>query len=282
MLNNRAMRTKYHFLPVLILLTITFCIKACSDDSTSAGPDSDPPNLPTNIAPVVIDTQYFHSNNAPNDEDHSNYKSVELMATFGNTIFQADATVSLVNSFLSIAPMLSVEPEYDNGSWIWSFNVTGFFKNSGFFENEVSETIIQIIATPTSGGVEWVVQYTGNFLDRRVENFRFITGFTSADGSNGEWRFFDPDSGNSPAAVYSWNIESDTTKTASINIDTYADFSNILITYERNGAENWLSLEPENGQFSRAYWNTETHSGWYEDFQTNRVCYTNFVNSGCS
>ncbi len=275
------MTTQHTFLSVLILL-IVFTMQACSDDSTSAGPDGDPPSLPTNIAPVVIDTQYFNTNSVPNDMEHSNYKSVEGMAIFGNTLFQADATVGLVNSFLSLAPMLNIQPEFDNGSWTWNFNVTGFFKDAGFFENEVVETIIQIIATPTSGGVEWVVQYTGNFLDTRVENFRFITGFTSTDGSNGEWRFFDPDGGNTPAAVYSWNIESDTIKTASIDINSYADFSNMVITYERDGAENWLSVEPANGQYSRVYWNAETHSGWYEDFQTERVCYTNFVNSGCS
>ncbi|MCC5939985.1 MAG: hypothetical protein JJU37_00435 [Balneolaceae bacterium] len=277
------MKNRYTFWFILPLLFFAFLsIKACSDDSTSADP-GEPPSLPATMAPVMIDMQYFQDQSVSDSEEHSGYKSVESMVTLGSAMFNAEGTMNLVNSFLSLAPMLNVNPEWIDGSWVWEFNVTGFFKETDDVNQTTpNQTIISIIATPSGSGFEWQVVYTGMFGETGLDNFSLITGFTSAGYSTGEWRFFSPDSNSEPIAVYSWEVISPTEKTALLTIRSFGEFNDIVISYNMNGADNYLNFEPSNGNYQRAYWNTETNSGWYEDFQTSRICYTNFVNSECS
>ena len=270
------------FVIPLILIALMLPLTACSDDSTSSELD-DPPSLPSTMAPVLINTQYFQDQSIPDDEEHSAYKRVEAMVTLGSATFNAEGTMGMVNSFLSLAPMLNVTPEQIDGSWVWEFNVSGFLKEFEHLNQTSSnQTIVTIIATPSGNGYEWQVLYTGLLGTIGVEDFALIRGFTTADYSSGEWRFYDPEGDNSPMATYNWEIVNEAEKNVLLTINQFGEFSEINISYSVQMAEHFLNFESADGTYTRAYWNTDTNSGWFEDFQTSRICYTNFVNSDCS
>ena len=274
--------TSINYLFPIAAALLLIILTACSNDSTS--PElTEPPALPTDLTPVVIETQYFAVQDISDEDQYSNFKKVQQTALFGSTILQSEGAISLLNSFLALAPLLNVKPELIDNSWVWTFNLSGFLKEADvIYQTSANPPSVTITATPSGNNIEWEVKFTGLLGEVNVQDFVFITGTTANDFSSGEWRFFDPEGITAATAVYNWQIENETTKNAQFVITSFGDFSDISIDYKRSGPEFSLNFEPSTGNYARIFWNIETHSGWYEDYQTSRMCYTNFVNSECS
>jgi len=276
---NEMNRYNYKSYPFLFLCCFLIFQTGCSDSSTSSEPD-DPPGLPTQLTPALIDLTYFTNQNVPNDENHTIYKTVEAVAISGSGLMQAGGLLGSADAFLLFMRATNQRPEFSNGSWVWSVTVpSGFMKDSGLeFNNELGEVTIKISATPVSGGVQWEIRYTGLIGDEYLDDFRLIRGFTSEDEMKGEWNFFLPESGNNPIMVYTWEKSSLTEFTMTLTASYGSDV--VAIEYEKNGTENWMTFS-DGTEVSTVYWNESNHSGWIEQ-HGQRMCYENFQNTACS
>jgi hypothetical protein len=272
-------RYNYKTYPLLFLCCLVIVLSGCSDSSTSSEPD-EPPGLPSQLTPALIDLSYFTSQNVPNDENHITYKTVEAVAIAGSGIIQAGGLLGSADAFLLFMKSTNQEPEFNNGTWVWSVTVPfGFTKQTGLeFNNEPGNVTIKISATPVSGGVQWDIRYTGLIGEDQLDDFRLISGFTSDDEMKGEWNFFLPEGGNTPFMVYTWEKTSLTEFTMTL---TASDGDGVVtIEYEKNGVENWMTFN-EGTDSTILYWNESNHSGWIEQ-QGQRTCYENFQNTACS
>jgi hypothetical protein len=308
------MRKKIPYIFAIFFLTIAM-ITGCSDDDSATGPDEldDPPSLPTQVNPVTIDLSYFAEQEVPDEEEYSNYHMLRLMVeNYGSLLNTGGGTMTQVSAFLELAQLFDVEPEYSNGTWVWTFDIpadliddfsregsavkqfssepefdlTGMkgFENRSLnaFSSASEENVrIQIHATPNANGIEWEVYFTGLLFEQEVNDFPFITGLVSADEATGEWNFFHPETGSSvPVLTYTWSIGSNTTYESNITILT-PDGESYNMIYQRDDDENTLTVTT-NGITDTLFWNTSTHSGYYSSgADGSQYCYQNFENTEC-
>ncbi len=269
------------FTGLLLLFMVT--VVSCSDDSTSADMD-EPPSLPSELMPATFDFSYFETQNVPVTQEHSVYKQVESLAYTGGTVVQAGGMVSVATSFIEMAPMLGVQPEQQNGSWVWDFSdlpfqfstTKGLVADDLPLSNQQSISL-KIVATPVSNGIEWEIYFTGTLdQDTQVEEFRIMSGFTG-DDNTGEWLFYLPETGNNPVYRYSYDFVNENEYVATYEVMFDGDV--YFIEFQRNAPENWVTIN-SGGQIVVAYWNENTNSGWVEEGGV-RHCYSNFENSSC-
>ncbi len=266
--------------PLILLCCIILVVTGCSDSGTSAEQD-DPPSLPSQLTPAMIDLSYFAGQNVPNDENHMVYKTVEAIAVAGGGLMQVGGLLNTADAFLLFMKSTNQRPEFSNGSWVWSVTVPfGFMKDAGYMQNVTQgEITVSISAKPVTGGIEWEIRYTGLIGDDFLDDFGLIRGFTSDDEMSGEWNFYLPDGGNNPIMVYTWEKTSLTDFTMTM-IAAYGGDTVTTVEYEKSGSENWMTFI-EGSDITKVYWNESTHSGWIEQ-QGQRVCYENFQNAACS
>lgn len=274
------------FSAVILLISMGFMV-SCSDDSTSPDLD-DPPSLPSELMPADVDLSYFQNQNIPDTEDHTAFKQVESIAYMGGSIVQGAGMVGIATAFIEMAPLFNVEPEREGDKWVWNFDdiPLGGFKavnigngsTEGIPYSNQESISLKITASPTSGGIEWEIFFTGNLGEAgSVTDFRLMSGFTADDGSNGEWLFYLPQSGNTPVYKYEYTFTDNNTYTASYEVSF--DGESFRIDFERNAPENWISIQG-GGYNVTAYWNENNHSGWIEE-NGQRVCYFDYENSTC-
>jgi hypothetical protein len=271
--------------PFIAALFLALLVTACSDDSTSPELD-DPPDLPTAINPVTVDLDYFYEQEIPNEEQHSNYHTVEIMAEiFGSTLNTGGGTMAVVSVFLESAQFFNVEPEQTNNTWVWTFEIPeGMIDDlnqtaAKTFSAASNNVIIQVHGTPSANGIEWEVYFTGLLSDEQVSDFRLISGFVSSDEMNGEWNFYDPEfGGTAPIMTYSWDIESDGLYESSLVI--VHPEGQAVINYQRSESENTL-IFTDGSETETIFWNTSTHSGFYLNSDGEQQCYQDFVNTDC-
>ena len=274
------------FSAVILLLSMVTMV-SCSDDSTSPDLD-DPPSLPSELMPADVDLSYFQSQDVPDTENHTTFKQVESIAYMGGTVVQGAGMVGIATTFIEMAPFFNVNPEKEGDKWVWNFNniPLGGFKSvePEFgstervpFSNQESISL-KITATPHSGGIEWEIFFTGNLGEEgSVTDFRLMSGFTDDDGTQGEWLFYLPQSGNTPVYKYEYNLTGENEYKASYEVNFEGEV--FRIDFERNAPENWISIIG-GGENVTAYWNESTHTGWVEE-NNQRVCYVNYENSAC-
>lgn len=272
------MKNKYSILVTAFLaLWLVIGVTACSDDnSTGAEEEECNTSLPSEFAPVTVDQSYFNQQTEPDpqDEQYSNYFQVQQVATTGNAFFAGGAgPFSLASALLVYAQFAGISPDFQDGSCVWQISPPPS-------QVDGQDITVTVFATPTNDGVNWEIIYNGEFGDgENLDNFRILTGFTSTDGQNGEWNYYDPAAPNNAALTYTWDIESD--DNFELNVTAIAsEFGIATINYTKNGVENNMTFD-DGDMTTDVYWNEETHSGWIEDSEGRR-CYTEYVNSACS
>lgn len=272
------MTQKYNFLVTAFLaLWLVIGVTACSDDN-STGSEQEECNisLPSEFAPATIDQSYFteQSEPDPQDEQYSNYFQVQQVATTGSAFFSGGAgPFSLASSLLVYAQFAGISPDFQDGSCVWEITPPPS-------QVDGQELTVTVYATSTNNGVNWEIFYDGELSDgETVEDFKILDGFTTTDGDEGEWNYFDPAAPNTAALTYTWEIDSETA--FELNVSAVAsEFGVSTISYTKNGVENNMSFN-DGESTTEVYWNEETDDGWIEDSEGRR-CYTDFVNSACS
>lgn len=273
------MKTKYR---VLVLAFLSFWLilglNACGDDNSTGTEDEicNSISLPSQLAPAQIATDYFESQNVPQEEEHSTYHQVEAVAIAGSNSLTFGGSAALITSFLAVAPGLNIQPEAQDGNCVWDINFAEDFPQFGI------DASVFVTASPVSDGVNWEVVLDGELSEgETVQDFLFLEGFTSNDESTGEWNGYDPENPDSPAYIYTWDIESE--NDYELNLDAFEQEVTIAsINYVRSGVENDMSYMAEGQTSAEIYWNEETDSGWIDPEEGERMCYTDFVNSACS
>jgi len=183
---------KYSVLvPVFFALLLVVGVTACSDDNSTSGVDSGDDctalALPSELAPATIAIEYFNQQNVPNDEEHSVFQQVKMVALSGNGLLAFGGNAALITNFLQLAPGLNIQPEANNGNCVWEIDFSEDFPQFGI------NAVVTVNASTTSNGVNWEVRLDGDLGDgEEVNDFLFLEGFTSSDETTGEWNFFDP------------------------------------------------------------------------------------------
>lgn len=267
------MKRKIHGLIILLFTGVALTFTSCSDDS-GTGTDSLNCNtftLPSQLAPVTVSNEYFNNQNVPNDEEHLNYQQVKQVALSGGALLSGGGAFGVATTFISAAQLLGVQPSAGDGNCVWEFDASQF-------DPEASETIVTVTASRSGDRTLWEVNISGDIGNETVNNFTFVSGFTSDDGNSGEWVGYDPDNPGTEAYVYTWDRESDDVYQLSLDIEEGDDAS---VTYEREGAEsNTMSFFNGEENFS-IFWNENNDSGWIEEGSTDRRCYDDFINAPC-
>lgn len=258
----------------LILVSgMVFSFTSCGDD-TGTGSDSLNCNsltLPSQLTPVIVDNSYFNSQSVPNEEQYINYQDVKAIAQTGRALVSSGGVLGIATTFIATAQLLGIQPESGDGNCVWEFDASQF-------DPDASETIIQVVASSSGDRTLWEVNISGDIGDEIVDNFTFVTGFTSDDGNSGQWTGYDPENPNIEAYVYTWNRDSEEVYQLTLEI---LDGENSSVTYERDGINsNTMTFFTSNETFL-IFWNEENDSGWIEGEGTDRRCYSNFINSPC-
>lgn len=272
------MKNKYSIiLTAFLALWLVVGVTACSDDnSTGSEQEECNTSLPSEFAPATVDQSYFNEQSEPDpqDEQYSNYFQVQQVATTGGAFFSGGAgPFSLASALLVYAQFSGISPEFQDGSCVWTISPPPS-------QVDGQELTVTVFATPTNNGVNWEIIYDGELSDEDVvEDFKILDGFTTNDGDEGEWNYYDPSAPNTPALTYTWEIETETD--FELNVTAVAsEFGVSNISYSKAGVENTMSFNTGDSP-TEVYWNEETDSGWIED-SNGRRCYTELVNSACS
>lgn len=228
-------------------------ITSCSDDS-GTGSDSlncNTISLPTQLTPVQVNNEYFNNQNVPTTDEYVNYQRVKQAAVSGNALLSVGGGLGVATTFITAVQFLGIQPSAGDGTCIWEFDASQF-------DPEATETIVTVIASKSGDRTLWEVNISGDIGDETVDNFTYVTGFTSDSGNNGEWIAYDPNNSGVEAFVYTWNIESD--EVYQLRLD-FEDVGEGFVTYERDGVEsNTMSILTDN-EGASVFWNESNDSG---------------------
>lgn len=263
------MKNKYYVLAVVFLtISLVLGVSACSDDN-STGPEEEincsSMSLPSQLVQAQVTTDYFQSNDYPNESPYLTYNTVKTYAIGGSA--SISGSFEAATSYLTLAQGFGLQPEANDGSCNWTFDA------SAFVEGDLS---IQVNSTPVSDGVEWVVTIDGNFDDQEVSDYKYIEGFISTDGKTGYWSGYSPEDPNTAQFTYTWEIESEESYEATLESQSGTD-----IEYTRDGSASNNMIYYEGSSETELFWNEDDDSGWIEASGETRACYENFEDSAC-
>ena len=260
---------------LITLVSLMLGLVSCSDDSTSGGDEFSCSNftLPQQVAPVQVDLTYFQTNQVQPGPDNTVYQQVSQTAQIGGSLLNSGGgSFALATALLAFAQFSGIQPEASNGSCIWEIAPPA--GQTGGLDLSVT-----VIATQTGDGFSWEIIYDGEVDEETtVEDFTIITGTTSNDFNNGEWRFFDFENPGQTALTYSWDVEDEDNFEANLDVNDGGS-SDGSVDYRKEAPENFMTLVTSEGAVDIS-WNTSTDSGYAEQGGM-RMCYENFVNAPC-
>lgn len=245
----------------------------CSDDNGVSTPEECTTSLPNQLLPASIQTDYFSSQNIPEEDQYSTYKEVEAVALGRKDTFGTSGPFGLGISFLNVMRISGIQPDMDGNSCVWEAPVPSAFVPQG-------DITVTVRATPASDRVNWEVIIDGTFGGESLDNFAAIKGFTSNDEMNGEWELYDlenPGSSANPVAEYAWDIRSENDYDLTLDSEYTSSFSSI--SYTRKDAENDLITHTGDTTL-QVFWDEENDLGWIED-ENGKRCYEDFINADC-
>jgi len=220
--------------------------------------------------PVQVNSEYFNNQNVPADDEYSNYQQVKSTALLGGATLTDGNVFDIATTFISAARLSGARPEAVNDNCIWEFD-------TGRFDSEATETKVTVVASQSGDRTFWEVVISGDIGDQNVSNFTFLNGYTSNNGSSGEWRGFDPDNSNSEASLYTWNQDNDGVYQLLFEIDAGDD---TIVAYERGIESNRMSYFNGQNEFS-IFWNEGDDTGWIDEDKDTKKCYADFLNAPC-
>lgn len=256
------------FLTVLLCTLLIFITISCSDDSPT-GLDEEPPQVPEAI-PVEVDNSIFQNNNPSGVEFQAFNDAGSLAQAASSNLF---GSTSLGQGLLSLAR--SEQATLVDGQWVWEFS----FSTGG-------ETLtIKTTAEEVAEGVEWATFISGLFgSDETLNEFPYLSGFVSNDGSSGNWQYQIPGQQENGSVNYGWEIESETQFNFSTIIQATNEDRELRIDFERDGVNNFLELSGfSSAQNVTVFWDASTGIGYIDRPGEERRCWDEtFRETACS
>lgn len=264
----------------LLAISMVLFFVSCSDDSTSSiddidDADIDPEELMESpvvpeASPAEIDLSYFQNNSVEFQEQYVAFLEASGYAQAAGGALMGG--LSFGDVFFGLAE--SSEADFSNGEWEWTYTF-----------DEQGETItLRLSAAEVTDGIEWAMYMSGNFgeFNQSVDEFLFISGFTSSDRSSGNWNYYYPASGDTPVMSYEWDATSETEYSFTSTINDPDDGTQMLIEYVRSGDENTLNYSGDDLAAIEVYWNTDTMTGYIEEDGDRRCWDDTFAETACS
>ncbi len=251
----------------LCLLFILFAT-ACSDDSTSALDDGDPPQVPDSV-PMEIDKTMFEEADTPFEEEYEGFLMANSLVDAASSMLVGFANSG--NIYLDVIE--NVEPEFNDGIWTWEFT-----NRQGNDEFTITTTAERL----NGDVVERKIYLSGSIADfgGEFDQYMFARGVIKEDGSSGEWSYYAPESSQDWIYKYEWEFESETN--FQINSIYSYDENEFYVNYTKQNADNNLEYVGFDGDREiLIYWNSDTKVGYVDDGEERRCWGDDFREVPC-
>lgn len=263
----------YSVVLVLVLglfATLSWGCFGAEEEEAEAGPPLPP------VSSMTMDISAFQSGKADGKADTTGPKANFNNAAVRVWWLNASIVTALTVPAATLAAALTVEPVFEDGKWIYDFNVTSGGHTyqallEGWFDGGLKEGIdLNISMTVTCTACKTPLQ-----------DFVFYTGKFDTDGTNGYWQFFNPEitAEDKTFVKVDYEILDDTHRTLTFtNNRTDGDAkAGDIITYSIDGDTAHVSVHvEEEGLEYDAEWSISTTAGWLEipDYNDgNRACW---------
>ncbi|HKL14800.1 MAG TPA: hypothetical protein VJ915_04155 [Balneolaceae bacterium] len=252
----------------LLFAMFLFTAVSCGDDSTTGTDQPEPPAVPEAV-PAEINSSIFDNNN-PTGENFDLFNQAAIYAE--TAAAQINGGTILGQTYLEFTR--SSESEFEDGTWTWNFTSS----QSGF------DVSVRTTAEQLQNGFQWDIFVSGTFNGETVNEFSFLSGFISDDGSTGSWQYFSPGDSDQPILEYQWEVIDDSQTSFSTIFSGFSSDDQQRIDYVQNGADNTL----EYTGFSSVpdlviYWNSESGAGYIDREGEDRQCWDeSFAEVACS
>lgn len=256
---------KSNILKLVCLTVIALGVVSCSDNSV--GPDaaeSEPPELPS-LQQYQPQTEYFSANTQQKStQAGTGYKlAAQLMRYTVDPLF---ASTQVYLPFFSQAKQ--AEPSLNDGVWEWTYSYSQY---------EQSAEIRLTAETEGTDKFAWnLFISSSNTGGQNFEDYRFMDGSTSTDGSDGNWSIYPYEPGGNASAIVSfdWDREDDEHYTASYNIESPESSATFTIMYSVAEAEHTLELSSSDGEYDAVvFWDSEGGTGYINPGYGDKTCW---------
>lgn len=245
---------------LLVMIFGMGILQSCSDDPASSV--DQPPVIP-DITAYTPDLDYF------------NQQKQKAVAgeNFNNAAFQAQTLGFLIQGFSALPnAILELGRQEDaannDGVWEWEYDLS----------QQGQSFSIRVTAEETSEGITWNTYLTasGGNGAPDLDNFRYMSGTISADGTNGTWSIYAFE--GEDVVTFDWTAESETSST--LTLDFSSEGETATLVYTRDGDDNVITLT-SGSEVTTIVWNPVTNIG-YIDINGERLCWdANLNNTTC-
>ncbi len=239
----------------------------CGDNSTGTEDVGEPPEIPE-ITAAQPDFSYFSQS-----KEKSKLLDEHAFSNAQNTALTAQGLFAFGQFFTFFGMAENEEPEFEDGQWVWTYSITS--------DGESLDFTLTANVNESAGEVNWAyfITYTGGDVD--YQDYKFMEGTTSLDGSSGDWQINDFDEGTTDAVLsYEWDTGDDGDLTATFNFHDEDSISSIV--YVQDGTAHTLTMNSTT-EFE-VYWDTsEDHGYWWDKDSNEKLCWTSDKSTiGCS
>jgi hypothetical protein len=240
-------------LKVIVLLCALF-FWGCGDNGTGVEvEEGEPPEIPE-LQAAQPDFSYFQGS------QKAGRTQIQSQHSFGTAQSMALGTQYLFTvgqmgmAFFEMAKNHTAE--FEDGRWEWSYSASQ--------EGETIEVRLTAEVNESSNEATWTMYISASGGEQELDNFKFMEGTVSLDGTSGEWKVYDYIEGSEsqPVLTYDWSIDDEDNLMATFNFEgAGADFSSLA--YAQEGATHTLMLDEGSGRGFEIYWDTENDHGYF-------------------
>lgn len=205
------------------ILTILVFSACCLFTSCKKGKEGDPPQLP-GLSSMTIDFSYFNtSKSATKGTTYYFTKAAEIAATWTNLISQSLTTpIAAINSLAG--QNASSGSFVEGNTWKWTFSA--------------ANSTIEAVGVVGASSVAWTVT---------IDDFAWVTGTSSTDGTSGTWNIQESASNATKILQIDWSTNGTIKYTSGNNNITFAPSATDATAYSSslNGSHgtNTFSIE---------------------------------------
>lgn len=255
----------------VISLLLMMGAVSCGDNSTGTDP-GEPPEIPE-ITAAQPDFSYFTQAKEKNEllEEHA-FDNAQNVAWTAEGLF----AFGQFYTFFGMAD--GEEPDFEDGNWVWTYSISS--------DGETVEFKLTADINESANEVNWAyyITYTGGEQD--FQDYKFMEGTTSLDGSSGNWKVNDFEAGTTNTVLsYEWDTSDDGNISATFNFHDEDITSSI--EYVQDGTAHTLTMKGytyNDGNDLEIYWDTEAdHGYWWDKGSHEKLCWNSDKNNiACS
>lgn len=253
---------------ILCAGVLAVALVSCSDNGTGPEVEPDEPPQTPEFQQAQPEVDFFtntgYQGEAPQDAPFNKAYS---------QVIEGQAYLSLGNVFLGFFNPQQSDPDFDDGSWEWTYSYS--------YEGESWE-MRSVAQEQGDGSISWALYITTTSAEGpNLDNFLFMDGTTSADGSSGSWNIYDFESGSSQSVMsFTWNRTGPDNYTSSFTIN---GSETVTIDYTQDGADHTMEIASSGGtQDAVVVWNTDTGAGSITEGGTTSCWDSSYQEVACS